>query len=123
RDGTFAFRKDTAVSANFMGTSGLDMLIKALTEASAAGERVFWPDGAKEDSLSFRLSFESPSVRQGGKLEPLRVRVANPVFTLMMPWMTPGAMIKKPRIDYPIKPQSGSSEGQVVLDFVVDTLG
>ena len=123
RDGTFTWRKDTTVSASFMETQGLDMLAKALTEANSAGERVFWPEGAKEDSLSFRLSFESPGVRQGGKLEQLRVRVANPVFTLMMPWMKPGEMTKKPRIDYPIRTQTANYEGHVVLEFVVDSAG
>lgn len=122
-DGTFAWKKDTTVTADFMGTSGLDILTRALSEASAGGDRVFWPDGAKQDSLSYRLTFESPGVRQNGKLEPLKVRVANPVFTLMIPWFKPAEMSEKPRIDYPIRPQSGSSEGKVILDFVVDTVG
>lgn len=123
RDGSFTWRKDTTVSASFMGTAGLDMLTKALTESSAGGDRIFWPEGVTGDSLSFRLSFESPSVRQGGKLEPLRVRVANPVFTLPMPYFQPAEMSKKPRIDYPIKSQSGNYQGFVVLEFVVDTVG
>jgi len=123
RDGTFTWRRDTTVYASFMGTKGLDILDRALKESRDGGERVFWPDGAKGDSLSFRLSFQSPSVRQGGKLEQLQVRVANPVFSLMMPWLTPAEMSKKPRIDYPIKSQTASYEGHVILDFVVDTVG
>jgi hypothetical protein len=122
-DGTFAWRKDTTVTVSFMGTQGLDILVKALAEASASGERVFLPEGPKDDSLSFRLSFESPGVREGGKLEQLRVRVANPVFTLPMPWFRPGEMTKKPRIDYPIRPQSSNYQGKVVLEFVVDNVG
>jgi hypothetical protein len=122
-DGSFTWRKDTTVTASFMGTQGLDLLAKALAEASASGERVFWPEGPKDDSLSFRLSFESPGVREGGKLEQLRVRVANPVFTLPMPWFKPGEMTKKPRIDYPIRPQSSNYQGKVVLEFVVDSVG
>jgi hypothetical protein len=123
RDGTFTWKNDTTVSADFMGTKGLDILTRALTEASAGGERVFWPENAKQDSLSFQLSFVTPGVRENGKLEPLKVRVANPVFTLMIPWFKAAEMSEKPRIDYPIRPQSGSAEGKVVLDFVVDSLG
>ncbi len=123
RDGTFTFRKDTAVSSDFMQTNGLDLLTRALTESAAGGDRVFWPETAKGDSLSFRQEFASPAVRPNGKLEPLAVRVANPAFTLPMPWFKLAEMTRKPRIDYPIKPQSGLSQGRVILDFVVDTAG
>jgi hypothetical protein len=121
-DGAFAWRKDSTVSAGFMRTDGLDILTRALGESSAAGDRLFWPDGAKQDSLSYRLSFASPRVRQNGKLEPLKVRVANPVFTLMIPWFKDAEMTDKPRIAYPIKAER-TAEGYLTLEFVVDTLG
>lgn len=123
RDGTFTWKKDTTVTADIMGTSGLDILTRALAESSAGGDRIFWPEGVKQDSLSYSLSFESPGVRQNGKLDPLRVRVANPVFTLKIPWYKAAEMSEKPHIVYPIRPPSGSSGGKVVVDFVVDSAG
>jgi hypothetical protein len=94
-DGTFSWRKDSTAIASFTGTGGLDILTRALSESLAAGDRVFWPEGAKQDSLSYHLSFVAPSVRRNGKLEPLKVRIANPAFTLMIPWYSPPEMIEQ----------------------------
>lgn len=122
-DGTFTWKKNTNVASAFMKTDALDLIARALTESAAAGDRAFWPEGAKDDSLSFELSFATPAVRQGGKIEPLHVRVANPVFTLPMPWFETATMTKEPRIDYPIRSQSSRYEGKAILEFIVDSAG
>jgi hypothetical protein len=121
-DGTFAWRKDTTSLVGFMEAGELDRIVNALSESAAAGDRVFWPDSAKEDSLSFRLAYAFPMVRADKKIEPLHVRVANPVFTIQMPWFSTAKMSSPPRYPLPRPPRKDSQYG-IILDFVVDSTG
>lgn len=124
RDGSYTWiQKPSTATPRFIETGALDLLTRALSETSSSGERIFWPEQATGDSLSFRLSFISPVVRPNGKIEPVRVRVAMPVFTLPVPWFKAAAMVRQPRIDYPLRSEAGAAEGGVTLDFIVDSTG
>ena len=122
RDGTYTWKEDTTALVGFMGTSELHRIADALNESSAAGDRIFWPDSVKEDSAAFRLAYAFPVMGADKKLQPLQVRVANPAFTIMMPWFKPAQMSHPPPVHFPT-PIPNSSHYGIMLDFVVDSKG
>ncbi len=120
RDGTFSWAADRT-NTRPGETLGLDLLADALKETAESGERLFWPAGAKADSLFFVLNLEYPLVRQDGKKSFRLTRMAFPLFTLPMPWMKAAEMTREPRIFYPDK--RATYNGKVVIEFVVDSAG
>src|SRR6266550_6610507 len=122
RDGTYTWKEDTTALVGFLGTSELHRIVDALNESMAAGDRIFWPDSVKEDSAAFRLAYAFPFMGPDKKLQPLQVRVANPVFTILMPWFKPAQMSRPPRLQFPTPMPNGSHYG-IMLDFVVDSKG
>lgn len=120
RDGSFSWIADRT-NTRPGETRGLDILADALSETAASGERLFWPAGAKGDSLFFVLNLEHPLVRQDGKVGVRIARMAFPLFTLLMPWMKAAEMTREPRIFYPDRP--ATTDGRVVIEFVVDSAG
>ena len=116
RDGRFTPRES--------GATGAARLVgRALVALDSAGERVFWPDSLPGDSLVVALQLRHSRVYETGGVEPLRVRVAIPVFSLPVPRVTPIVQTREPRITYPQLSQRIRAVGSVTLDFVVDETG
>jgi len=122
RDGTFTWRQDTTALTGFMATGELHRISDALGEAVLAGDRISWPDSAQEDSAAFRLAYAFPVMGPDRKLQPLKVRVANPIFTIQMPWFKPAQMSRPPQLHFPTSMPNGTGYG-IMLDFVVDSTG
>jgi hypothetical protein len=120
RDGTYSW---TVERTNTLPgeTRAFDILADAFAQTAASGERLFWPENVKADSLFFILNLEHPLVREDGKVVPRKLRMAFPLFSLSMPWMKEAEMKRFPRVDYPHGTQ-GSQAG-VVVEFVVDSTG
>lgn len=116
--------RDGRFTARDAGTSGVARLVgRALAALDSAGERVFWPDSLPGDSLTVALQLHHPRVYATGGVEPLRVRVAIPVFSLPVPRVTPVVQTREPRIAYPQLSKRIHAVGSVTLDFVVDETG
>jgi len=122
RDGTFTWRQDTTALTGFMATGELHRIVDALSEAARAGDRISWPDTAQKDSAAFRLAYAFPAMGPDRKLQPLKVRVANPIFTIKMPWFKPAQMSRPPHLHFPTSMPNGTGYG-IILDFVVDSTG
>lgn len=122
RDGTYTWKKDTTELIGFMGTSELHRIVDALSESMAAGDRIFWPDSMEQDSAAFRLAYAFPVMGPDKKIQPLQVRVANPAFTIMMPWFKRAQMSRPPPVHFPTPLPNGNHYG-IMLDFVVDSKG
>jgi hypothetical protein len=99
------------------------VLVQALTAVRDAGGRIAWPAEVPGDSLTFDLKYRWPDVGPDGKLRPLLVRDAVPVFSMAMPWSKPVVVRSPPQVHYPMAAQTQSMEGTVVLEFVVDSTG
>jgi hypothetical protein len=121
RDGSYTWKEDTTALVGFLDTSELHRIVDALNESLAAGDRIFWSDSVKEDSAAFRLAYAFPFMGPDKKLQPLQVRVANPVFTILMPWFKPAKMSRPPHSHFPT-PMPNGHYG-IMLDFVVDSKG
>src|SRR5688500_12216169 len=123
-DGRFSWRRDDEWQPETDAhRAGSDLLERALAAVRDSGERVYFPEGAVQDSLLFRLAYLWPGVTRFGQIEPLPLRVAFPVFTLPTPWLKPVAPIRPPRPRYPEGSILGGAEGTLILQFVVDTSG
>jgi hypothetical protein len=99
------------------------LLARALSAARAAGARIGWPSGAQEDSLMFELEYRVPEIRPPGTVRPMRARLAVPVFSMARPWRTEVEVRRPPSVTYPSEPRGAWVEGNVMLEFVVDTAG
>jgi hypothetical protein len=123
-DGRFSWRRDPErVREDTASRPSRQLIERALTVTQDSGERVYVPEGAIRDSMLFRVSYTHATVSESGQVTPLPVRVAFPVFTLPMPRMKPALTIREPRVRYPAEPLNGRVEGNLILQFVVDTAG
>jgi hypothetical protein len=124
-DGRFSWRRDDdwMLPDSAVRRPSTELLERALAAVRDSEERVYFAEGAVRDSLLFALGYLWPGVTPFGQIEPLRVRVAFPVFTLPTPWRTPALPIRHPRIRYPESSRRGRAEGTLILKFVVDTTG
>ena len=110
-------REDTAIRPS------RQLIERALAATQDSGERVYVPDAAIRDSMLFRVFYTYPTVSESGQVGPLPVRLAFPVFTLPLPRMKPALTIREPRVRYPAESRDGGVEGNLILQFVVDTAG
>lgn len=100
-----------------------ELVERALANARDQGERVYIPDELVFDSLSFVLAYTWPSPAPDGTLQPLFARVGIPVFSLGVPSAKPVVTVRQGRVRYPEDPRQGFAEGNILLQFVVDTTG
>ncbi len=124
RDGRMAATivRDTIFSdpANVAGTATLGRLLRAAWDE---GERVFWPEKAKGDSASFRISFWAPLPLRDGTPGKAEVSFAIAAFFIALPWVEQATADNSPKPVYPDYPRSHNIEGRITMSFVVDTTG
>lgn len=126
RDGDFTWRvvpADSLLRPASAPSPAAELVASALAAARAEGERLPWPDGAAGNSIEFRLQFTHATPRLGGAVEPARLRVAIPVFSLAVPWVKPVAVTRPPKIAYPEKLARAGVTGTIILNYVVGADG
>ena len=123
RDGAFGIQTKPDSSMDSVRSLGLTLIERAIKDASAEGERVFWPDELKGDSAIFRIYFMAPYPNKDGSPGEVTARFASVVFSLALPWAEPVSVKKLSRPSYPEIPREGFSEGYVILQFHVDENG
>jgi TonB family protein len=95
----------------------------ALLALRDGGERIFVPEELVFDSVTVELNYQWPSVSRTGAVGKVLARAAFPVFTLRVPWLEPVQVVHQPRVRYPEGPRMGNAQGNVLLQFIVDTTG
>jgi hypothetical protein len=98
----------------------------AFDSARAKGmARLLWPEQAKADSFVVRLSLWPQYLGDtAASRQPHEHETKFAVFTLMEPDMTPARMKKGiPPPQYPAVNESGRVEGDLLMQFVVETNG
>ncbi|HEU4996304.1 MAG TPA: hypothetical protein VFT29_15915 [Gemmatimonadaceae bacterium] len=120
--GRFAWRRLTD-AADTVLTAADRALEHALLALADEGQRLSWPNDARSDSLSFKLTFTRSLVRKDLRIVPPEAYYPVPVFSLMTPWEQPAEMVAPPRISYPLAPRRDFREGTFIIEYVVDTTG
>ena len=122
RDGSMTRRVKTFAGDSSVAT----ILASAFDSARARGTAMIaWPEKAKNDSVVFRLSIiptgESITFERGSAPLP-RVKFA--VFSIAEPNISPASVQSQPEEPhYPVFNGENGITGQVIIEFVVDTLG
>lgn len=122
RDGSFRGNADDGGAESLQG-AGIRLIEHAIAALSADGERVYWPDALKGDSIRFRISIAAPFPEKDGTAGEVEARFGSPVFTLALPWGEHVSVKKLSRPVYPLLPIQGMSEGFIVIQFRVDEKG
>jgi len=122
RDGNVTRRLKT-----FAGdSSAATMLARAFDSARVhSTANIVWPENAKVDSVVVRLSIMPSSASSAllpGQTSLPRMKFA--VFSLGEPYLAPAVLESTPEDShYPVFNGENGITGQVILEFVVDTLG
>ncbi len=125
-DGDFSWRVDDSGSLlrpSGQSSPGSELLVRALTAAADAGERLPWPAEATEKPLSFRLQVTHATSTRSGALTPMRLRVSIPIFSLAVPWLSSVTVTRPPRIGYPDNLRRMGMTGTIILRYVVNPDG
>jgi hypothetical protein len=123
-EGKFTWRvPEWSAGVDTMPRSSLALLRRAITDVAASGEWITWPEGNKQDSLTFGLSLVTPRVTKDRKVIPVKARQPVAVFTLMVPWEKSVEVLKSPNAWYPDKARNDWAIGMVRLAFLVDKSG
>ena len=122
RDGRFTWIAGEKLDEPYL-QSGDTLLPRALTALRQDGERVFLPEDIEADSVTFSMHYRWPQPRKAGGVDSLRLRMAFPLFSLNVPWEKPAVDLMKRRPRYPELARKVLAEGNVLLQFVVDTSG
>jgi len=122
RDGRFTWTEGKPPDQPYL-ESGDSLLLRALAGLRADGELVFLPDDIEADSITFTMSYRWPQPRKAGGVDSLKVRMAFPLFSLNVPWEKPAVDLMKRQPRYPELARRALAEGNVRLQFVVDTAG
>ena len=122
RDGSMARTLKT-----FAGDSSVvTTLARAFDSARAHGNAMIaWPEKARNDSVVFRLSI-MPADASSTLLErsPTLPRVKFAMFSIPEPYIAPATIKTQPEMPvYPTFNGQNGITGQVILEFIVDTLG
>lgn len=124
RDGRMSavVRSDSADtdSARIAGTR---LAAAMLRQAWKEGDRVYWPDGVKEDSAQFNIHFWKPLPRRDGSERKAQTSYAVAVFSLALPWAEPPSVDSFPKPVYPSESRFKGIQADITLSFVVDTTG
>jgi hypothetical protein len=125
RDGKLGWRlEDEPDPVEPHGAKAALLIAKALDDAQAAGETFMaWPREFREDSVEMRIGFVRPEIDEKGKVHPLEAKVAVPMFTVAAPREKRVRVRKWPPQHYPQRLQELGVEGDVMMSFVVDTMG
>lgn len=124
RSGPLTWRvPEWSAGADTLRNSALALLLNAVSQVVAGGENVAMPEGLSGDSVVFGLALVNPTVTGEGKILPLRVRQATPVFTIAMPREEPVAILRHPDVSYPELSRTLRTIGNVQLSFAVDRYG
>jgi hypothetical protein len=125
RDGKLAWRlEDEPDPVEPHGAKTAMLIAKALDDAQAAGETFMaWPREFREDSVEMRIGFVRPEIDEKGKVHPIEDKVAVPMFTVASPREKRVRVRKWPPQHYPQRLHELGIEGDVMMRFVVDTMG
>jgi len=104
-------------------TDGLERVAKILRGAWDEGERVFWPEQEKGDSVKFRMGFWAAPPNRDGSPDTTHHRFAVAVFSIALPWIEHATVDDLPKPVYPDTPRSHNIQGTITMSFVVDTTG
>lgn len=106
------------------GAKAALLIAKALDEAQAAGETFMeWPRQFREDSVEMQIDFVRPEIDEKGKVHALEAKVTVPMFTVAAPREKRVRVRRWPPQDYPQRLRELGIEGDVMMSFVVDTMG
>ena len=125
RDGKLGWRlEDEPDPVEPRGERAALLIAKALDDAQAAGETFMaWPREFREDSVELRIGFVRPEIDEKGKVHALEAKVAVPMFTVAAPREKRVRVRKWPPQHYPQRLRELGIEGDVMMRFVVDTMG
>ncbi|MHB1224186.1 MAG: energy transducer TonB [Gemmatimonadaceae bacterium] len=128
RDGDFSWRASDDEStpepaASTSVSPAAELVMRALAAAHAAGERLPWPAGADGERLEFSLELSHGQPTREGAIVPPSLRVSIPVFSLAVPWSSPVAVTRPPRIGYPDDLARMGISGTIILEYMVGTDG
>ena len=125
RDGKLGWRPEEEPDpVEPSGARAAMLIAKALDDAQAAGETFMaWPREFREDSVEMRIGFVRPEIDEKGKVHPVEARVAVPMFSVAAPREKRVRVRKWPPQHYPQRLHELGVEGDVMMRFVVDTMG
>lgn len=109
-------------------TAAVALLARVLDSMRVSGEATLFrpsdPAAPAPDSAHFEFSILWPTVDHDGKAIPPRSeRPAQPLFSMLVPWMDPAHVAKGAMPTYPGVALSRGYRGTVIMQFVVDTTG
>lgn len=100
------------------------LLARAVAAVAKNGKYfVIWPDGLESDSVAFRLAMRYPFVDGRGDVATLSLRQAFALFSVRVPTMEPVVPARLVHPEYAEELELGGVEGNLVMQFVVDTTG
>jgi len=124
RDGHFTWPTASSSSVDTSHAPGRLLLVSALASLRDAGARIGWPASVPGDSATFDLAYRWADVAPDGTIQPLLVRMAAmPMFSMAMPRSTQVVQRRPPHITYPQESRAAFTQGELILQFVVDTSG
>ncbi len=117
---------DDTSKVDVRGNGGAQLLARALSAARDAGEApLVWPDDVPADSMQLDIDFLKATIDSARAVQPAKVRKQIPhlpLFIFSEPWQTEVSVRRMSRIPYP-EELLGRVNGQLLLEFVVDTMG
>lgn len=102
--------------------AGVRLVARALDSAFLAGERLFFPDSLRVDSVSWLFHLEPAVLSESGEMTPPKTRIGIPVFSVNAPPERQVAA-ERVRVSYPPRLRNLGFMGHVLMQFVVDTSG